>query len=202
MRFHAILLIALIAQAAAGDVNVRIDVDGIGSRIQLTGSKVMPGSSGSAFNASWLREESQRPCFLISQFTIPRMVWTEVAFTFTPSASGKVTLILRSPWKPKPGDFWNSALVPVTFDNVRAEGATLLNGSFETPGTKRQIAKGWTHSTFSEYPRLVFSPLAAQDGEKAVEVWHNYPISQVMTVQASLPVTIRAWAWYSFPDAP
>ena len=203
MRLSCLLL--LIAAGAAGsEVNVRIDVNAISSRIQLAGGKVMPGSSGSAVQANWLREASLRPCYLISQFSIPAMTWTEVAFSFTPSAAGKATLSLSGPWRQKVIlDSFSSDMIPVTYDNVRVEGATLVNGSFETPTYGRgQLAKGWTNVVFSEYPRLVVNPFAAQDGAKAVEVWSNCPMNQVITVQAGVLVTVRAWAWSNVPTAP
>lgn len=203
MRLAA-ALVAIAATAAAADIQTaRIDIDGVKELVKLDGAKLLDGSKGGTSAATWLPDEAKRPCYLVANFSTPIKVWTEVGFTFTPATAGKVLLTLRGPWKKKAGDTKDIELLPVTYDNIRVEGATLVNGSFEegTPNAEQPI-KGWWMGAKDGYPKIVADPGAAKDGAKAVAAWHNGSLSQTIEVKAGTPVTVKAWVWSDLAVAP
>lgn len=190
-----------------GAENARIDVDGIKAAIRLEQFSLLDGVRGEQGNGHWIKEEKLRPRFLYNGFTVPPRTWTQVGFRFTPSGSGPVVLILRGPFKLKPGEDPDSPTrqlepVPTVWDDVEVEGAKLLNGGFETPSTPApggapaaQELLAWTRVGSDDIVQVLTGEGVAHGGGKAVRCWHNAYFQQLIKVRKDEPVTIRAWAW-------
>lgn len=117
---------------------------------------------------------------------LPADRWTPFRFTFTPATDGVVVLMLMGRGVRSALD---QALVPVwtTTDSVQAEGAEVLNGSFEEVGAKG-LPAGWDPSG---KPLVVRDRATAADGACCVKTWHDGRMTQRLRVTAGRPVTVR-----------
>jgi hypothetical protein len=87
--------------------------------------------------------------------------------------------------RPDSGDFipvWTYA------DDMRVEGAELVNGGFEPPGEKG-IPHGWQPEL--QAPLWVHDPKLAAEGEYCVKTWHNGRIAQDLKLTKGQKVTVR-----------
>jgi hypothetical protein len=177
----------LVTTACAAD-NVRVELSARGSAALTAISTVAGG--GRAATIGWGPEE-KRAGSLCAHFSIPARTWTEVGFTFTPSADDEAVLRLLGPWKAKPGTD-NKVLeeILVTYDAVRVEGSAIQNATSGMP-------KAWT--TRGTGQQIVTT--GAQSGTNAVSAWHNGSYAQVIKVKAGTPVTVRLWAWSEIDPA-
>ena len=189
-------LIPLLATTAFAADNVRFDLDGAKESVPLEGPVVATGK-GSASNPAWAKDK--QPYFVSANFSVPAKTWTEVGVTFTPAKDGKVTITLRGPYKQKPGQGADGKKemdpVLVTWDGVTAEGASVVNGSFEKLTDKEPIRPAsWWVPADAKIAKVV-SDGSAKDGSNAVLAWHNEAFGQTFAVKAGVPVTVKAWAW-------
>ncbi len=119
--------------------------------------------------------------------TLPADSWREFEYSFVPAADGTVDvqLMAQGHLSATGGDY-----VPlwVYFDDVRVEGAEIVNGGFE----QRQagVPAGWANSDNGGW--LIVDAESAHSGECSVKVWHNGRWRQSLDVTAGTPVTIRA----------
>jgi endoglucanase len=189
--FFAALFVAAVP-AVFGQANpvklagfARFDLNASASVGALNGGQFTAGS-GSFSRQTWLPAAVQ-PRTYSAQFNIVRFAWLEAAFQFTPQSNGTVTVQLMGQWEQPPG---GGAIYrqEVLWDNLRATGSTLNNGSFEQlSGT---VPTGWTRP-YGDAGVTNFAPV---HGTNVVRVWHDGPLQTTLTVTGGVPVTLRFWA--------
>ncbi len=133
----------------------------------------------------WAKPLGHRLCARMSN--PPTDSWTELRFSFVPRLSGEVWLILL-------GESYTDAVskkrtpVWVYVDDVRVEGAKLVNGDFEQRD-KSGGAVGWCAHV---KPGLwVHDPKLAASGEWLAKVAFDRRFMQKLQVVAGRPVTVR-----------
>jgi hypothetical protein len=113
--------------------------------------------------------------------------WSDMVFSFIPQTDGTVILKLMGAGHRVPG---SDRFIPVWVysDDLRVEGAELVNGSFEAPGTAG-VPDGWRTDVS---PGLwIQDPDLAAQGEWCVKTAHNHRFAQQIAVYKNTPVTIR-----------
>lgn len=113
--------------------------------------------------------------------------WREMVFSFTPGQNGVVILKLMGAGVQLPG---TSEFIPVWVysDDLRVEGAEIVNGDFEAPGTGG-IPHGWRSDV---KPGLwIADPELAASGTYCVKTAHNHRFAQELAVTEGRTVTVR-----------
>lgn len=181
VRAAGLLWLAQFGEMAAGKSRFpavgRIDLD---SRQKPVLMDAGPGCTV----ATWAKPVG---CYLTastSGLTTPG--WQEMRFEFTPREDGVVTLKLMGNGVRKPG---NDEFIPIwTYaDDMRVEGAELVNGGFEEPGAKG-CPHGWRFEV--KEPLWVHDPKLAAEGEYCIKTWHNGRIAQDLKVTKGQKVTV------------
>jgi len=127
-------------------------------------------------------------CYLSATWDgLPTDRWQEISFSFTPQADGQVILKLMGAGVRVPGS--DEFLTVWTYtDNVRVEGAELVNGDFEV-GEKQGLPEGWRKDV--GLGLLIHDAKLAASGEYCVKTAHNQRFAQVLKVTAGRMVTLR-----------
>lgn len=114
--------------------------------------------------------------------------WREFSFTFMPKGDGEARIELRG--RPQHSALKKNTYLPVWtyWDNVRMEGATIVNGSLEQTDPKTGGLQGWSKSSQALW---VTVPGVACDGKACVKTWFLGAVSQVVAVKRDVPVTVR-----------
>ena len=154
----------------------RLDIDGTNDGINLVIGEITGG--GDVNNASWM-DEAKNKQYIAGSFEIGSD-WKQAGYSFTPDKDGKVIINLRSRWTDDKPPVWSF------IDDVKAEGANIVNGDFE------KGSEGWElgqkdDSTKSEIVDK------GRNGGKAVKVAHDAPAAQEIDVKAKQPVKITFW---------
>ena len=154
----------------------RLDIDGTNSGINLAIGDVI--ASGDVNNASWMDAEKNKQ-YIAGSFDIAPD-WKQAGYTFTPDKDGTVMICLRSRWTDDKPPVWS------LIDDVKVEGAQLVNGDFE------KGSDGWD---LQEKDDKTKSEIVAngRNGSKAVKVAHDAPACQSIDVKAKTPVKITFW---------
>ena len=141
------------------------------------------GGNGSIQRPNWMPESQQSAVYTVN-IPVTRLGWREARVRFTPRGSGTVTLTLMGPWEEASrGVVYRQE---VLWDAFEVDGATLANGSFESPGS------GWKSSGGSIIAQTSEAPAVA--GTHYGQTWHNQTLLTTFEVSAGKPVTIRAAA--------
>ncbi len=120
---------------------------------------------------------------------LPTDSWAELSFSFVPRVGGEVWLILL-------GDAYTDPLTKVRqsvwvyVDDVRIEGARLVNGDFEKQQKKADAPAGW--AAHVKPGLLIHDPKLAASGSWLVKVAFGRRFMQKLNVKAGRPVTVRA----------
>jgi hypothetical protein len=156
-----------------------LDIDGRAAKVMLT-------AGAGCEIADWATPVGGRATCTASNLAADH--WTDMLCEFTPQSDGMVQVRLRGNSLRVEG---SNEDLPVWsyFDDIRVEGATLINGDFETPGD-RGLPAGWSTELGKAY-WITDSKLAAS-GEHCVKVWNLGRFTQQMRVTANQKVTIRA----------
>ncbi len=118
---------------------------------------------------------------------LPPDRWQELTFRFTPRTDGEVILKLMGAGVRVPGS--DEFLTVWTYtDNLRVEGAELVNGDFEL-GDKQGVPAGWRKDIGQGM--LVHDAKLAASGECLVKTAHNQRFAQVLRVTAGREVVVR-----------
>ncbi len=154
-------------------------------------------SNGAAGPAAWEKDPALRERHSDVVFPIRWWAWSENSISFTPTQDGSVELILCGPWAQDK----NTTLIrqEVLWDDLSAEGATLINGGFEQTENGRPV--GWK-STWSAYPDASAWPLAhaaALTGKGLAATWHNRPLAQTLQLKAGRKVVLKLHAKAATP---
>ena len=145
---------------------------------------VMKAESGCTV-AEWAKPAG---CYLSATLKdLPTDKWKEMTFSFTPQEDGVVRLNLMGAHFAVPG-VGKSIPVWVYNDDLRIEGADLVNGDFEGPGNKG-VPNGWRPDT---RPGLwIRDSRLAASGEYCVKTSHNHRFAQQIAVTKGRTVTVR-----------
>jgi hypothetical protein len=182
VRESGLLWLAQFGEMAAGVQQFpavgRIDLDSRKNPVVMVAGKGCSVATWAKPAGCYLTASTQR-------LTSPG--WQEMTFEFTPQEDGVVTMKLMGSGvrRPDSGDFipvWTYA------DDMRVEGAELVNGGFEPPGEKG-IPHGWQPEL--QAPLWVHDPKLAAEGEYCVKTWHNGRIAQDLKLTKGQKVTVR-----------
>ncbi len=127
-------------------------------------------------------------CYLTATLgNLPGDEWKEMALSFTPEEDGVALLTLMGSCLAIAGTD-KSIPLWVYSDNIRVEGATLVNGDLEGPG-KRGVPNGWHPHV---HPGLwIRDPELAASGECCVKTTHNHRLAQQIAMTKGRTVTVR-----------
>jgi endoglucanase len=123
-------------------------------------------------------------------FPVTRLGWRKLAVRFVPSGSGEVTLTLMGPWQ----EAAHGAVVrqEVFWDELKIDGATMADGSFELPGSAWQNGGGRVVRQTSDVP--------AVSGTHYARTWHNQTLYTSIQAAAGRPVTLVVHSRAVRPD--
>ncbi len=126
-------------------------------------------------------------CISFTTGDLPGGEWKPATFSFVPKADGQVTLKLMGRGERNTLD---NRFIPVWtyYDDLRVEGAALVNGSFERLDQDGNPA-GWRPDIHR--PLVVTDPKVAAEGERCVKCWHNGRWKQTLAVKAGRKVIVR-----------
>lgn len=164
----------------AQQASIRIDVNGVSSKIPLT-----PVKSGvlNVGNGASLAEDKDN-CLVVTGGKLDGN-WTEFEFSFTPEKDGNVLLVLRGPWYKADGAKELSKIW-IAYDNLTVAGATVINPDFETVN-EQGLFDGWEGSPAN----MVKGQGDAKSGQNYIKVWHNQSSTQTITVTKGQTVTVK-----------
>lgn len=181
VRESGLLWLAQFGEMAAGSSHFaavgRIDLDSRQKPVPMTAG---PGCSV----ATWAKPVGCYVSATTSELKEPG--WHQMRFEFTPQESGVVTMKLMGSGIRKPG---SDEFIPIwTYaDDLRVEGAEVVNGGFEAPGAKG-CPNGWRFEI--NQALWVHDPKLAAEGEYCVKTWHNGRLAQDLKVTKGQKVTV------------
>ena len=112
--------------------------------------------------------------------------WENLTFSLTPKEDCNLFLMLKGPYVPKEKGGQDFLPVWIEYDDLKIEGATLENPSFETLNDQ-MLPEGW-----GCVPANVITDSSAAGGKTHVRAWVNQPVTQKVAAKAGHPVTITA----------
>ena len=188
MKIKMMALVALLAGTGAISVEAakaRIDINS-NNKIEL---EAVCGPDGGHFNnIDWGDKEKQDFALFGETDNLSNDKWSTVSFKFLPLESGKVEIWLKGNYTKSDGKKFNDQNW-VYFDDVKVEGATMINGDFEEEYfvNAEPMPKGWGLN-----PKAVFvkDKSKSAQGNNCVKVWHNCMCTQVINVEKGKEVTI------------
>ncbi len=146
----------------------------------ICGMEFKGGSEGlQGKKAKWLKENADSRLLVTGK---AGETWEEKSFQFSAKENCEVAIHLlaeRAPDKSRP---W------VAYDNVRVEGATVKNGSFENVD-KKGLAKNWGIDGKKNF-YVVKKGDDAADGKRYIEVSHDYRAVQKFKCKKGQIVTV------------
>ncbi len=175
---------------AAAGWTVRLDIDGYfpdeGIRVSTTSTDFWQQGPGAFIMAPPYLNGQERQQYHRVYILPTGEDWTEHQVTIVPDASGKLTLTC---YAVAPG-----AMHVVHWDDVRAEGAPLANGSFEQLDEEGNPV-GWSLGGWTtEAPRgeLVTDATSAADGQRYVTAsWTWHWSGTITDVVKGQPIVLR-----------
>ncbi len=180
-KMLAIALFAVAASCMAQEASVRIDINGIAEKNQLTPVK-SDGGVG-IDNAGWMGPNT--PYYLAVLGGKVDSNWNAYEFSFIPEKDGKVVLSLMGPWYVAK-DAKDNSPVWVAYDNLTVTGAELKNPDFENLNDQGLVSD-WD----SAAANIVKDKGDAQSGKTYVKAWHNQPVRQTLDVKKGQKVTVK-----------
>jgi hypothetical protein len=181
------------AVAQAQPLQARIDIDGIKEGIGILVVSQPQGGSGRI--ASWRTNPEENKQYAVFQMPSVKTQWRKMTFSFMPTKSGKIRIVLKGPWSQIDGiiqRLW------IRFDDVSVENSAVENGSFEKTIGDRPHDWGIVKKDGFQ-PALIQGDKKAHSGTYALEVTHDQCAYQDVEVKADSIVTVTAWHMAS-PD--
>ena len=129
-------------------------------------------------NAKWLKENTDRRLVINGKVG---ETWEEKSFQFSAKEDCEVNIHLLA-------DLAGKVRPWVAYDNIRIEGATLKNGSFEHKKTKGGGAQYWYSWSKSKYVLKIGDEAAA--GKNYIEVSHDHRAIQRIKCKKDQQVTV------------
>ena len=173
MKKLTISLFLLLTVFVLSAANFKIDIDGREKNIPLKAGRQVSGIR--AVNPSWAGAQSKS--YLCFEGGVSSD-WKTHSITFTPGATGTVSLNIRGSYKTPPAADW------IAYDNFRATGTTILNPSLE-----KLIANAPANWSSGHYG-IVTGDGKASHGKNYMASSHNTFVTQSIPVKANVPVTI------------
>ena len=203
MKLAAVLTLAalfgvtLFGPAGAPEANpvrmasqARLDLAADAAAGALTKGEVN-GSDGELARMNWL-PEAERARGYTAQLPITHLDWSKFTLRFTPAKSGTVTLTLMGPWEEaRKGVLYQQEIL---WDDLRAEGARLEGGGFESGG---KLPAGWHANGGKVVAATAQAPAA--EGKYLARTWHNATLSTKLAVTGGKPVTLTFFARAAVP---
>ncbi len=199
MNIQLILLSCLLSAASAGAqstnpvrlaVEARLDLSASASVGALTGGSAALGG-GYAHRGIWL-PAGEQPRSYSAQWPVTHFRWSEVGLSFLPASNGVVSVDLLGPWVMSPGG--TIYRQEILWDDIRAEGAVISNGSFEAVTSGLPV--GWANP----WGGAVVLDGSVVEGRTSARVWHDRRLRVVLAVTGGQPVALRARARAALPD--
>lgn len=154
---------------------------------------------GRISDGSWLEDPEARERLTDLVFPVHWWRWKQVKIHFVPAHDGDVELMLGGVWKEAgPGVLEQ---LEVYWDDITAEGTTMENGDFESPGDGPPAS--W-NSPWRPYPDPDQWPLStgrARNGTGFGASWHGRPLARSLKVKRDQPVTLTLHARAAVPPA-
>ncbi|MEX0775111.1 MAG: endo-1,4-beta-xylanase [Phycisphaeraceae bacterium] len=163
------------------------------SRIDLKGEMALkPGKSDTGAKA----QKAAAGTILVQQ-AVTGDKWAKFSFSFTPSADGKVEVLLRGEYRKDGTEIW------INYDKLEGNGASITNGDFEEKGESPKAPAGWEFKNWSQSKVVRKKGAAgAHSGDAYVLVSHTNRIWQSITVQKDQEVTLTLYARLDAQSAP
>lgn len=171
----------------------RIEVAGSWSSDQVDLDIDSVSEGGKATPANWAGADPAK--HMIIEFPATAG-WKEASFTFKPHKSGRVVIALLGSYYRVNSSSKELYPILISYDDIKVEGATLKNPSFEDSDATGKPADWNLTDTENSLPpiddrnRAMVVTGNAVNGEKALRVWHNSRATQSLQVEAEKPVTI------------
>lgn len=146
----------------------------------ICGLKFIGASEGlRGKKATWLKENADSRLLIIGK---AGETWEEKSFQFTVNEDCEVNIHLM-------GELSGKKRPWVAYDNVRIEGATVENGSFEDVDTKSGLSENWgTEGKKNHY--VLKKGDDAADGDNYIEVSHDNRAVQKLKCKKGELVTV------------
>ena len=174
------ILLALLAVAFAvrgGDSLLRVDIDGLGPKIGLTGEGD-PELTVSPM--PWIKDAALRQytLYAVTNGNVPANAWKTYRFSFTPAQSGKLTFQIKGQWAPKAEDYgW------LLVNRLEINGELMTNGDFRrleaVSGSGKTLLSGFWLGAKARY-----LDIAGDNETPAVLVNFENPLCFVLPVEA------------------
>ncbi len=185
--------VSLMVVRASEEKLARLDISGLlKTPVPIEILSVSEGGRGA--QAEWVGVNRDK--MITAQFPATTD-WQQASVTFKPAKSGGVVLQFLAPFVRVAEGEKALKVIFMDYDAVRADGAAVLNGSFESVDSKGQ-PKSWApNDNDSSNPPLEETNRArvlsgeAADGSKFVRVWHNSRYIQIIIVEENVPVTVH-----------
>jgi len=177
-----VLFAGLSAGRADFPDDARIDLIGDKEQVEIEVNGASPGAK--AVHAEWRGDMA--PYQINATFPASDK-WEEGFIKFVPKKSGLVVISLAGPHLKKGSS--EAPQVWVGYDDIRAEGAQLKNGSFEQVDPGGAVS-GWYRPGGAAQNESRFEQKDAADGKTFAVVWHNARIQQSIQVEEGKPVTL------------
>jgi len=164
-------------------VEARFDLSADARARSIDRGEVTAGN-GTVARKNWV-DASEQPRGYTVSFPVTHLGWRTLAVRFTPERDGVVTLSLMGPFQ----EAANGLIFrqEVLWDDLRAEGATLLEGGFEPRPAER--GRGWQSGGGVIVGQSADAP--AVEGSHYARTWHNQTLFTNLEMTGGRPVTIR-----------
>ena len=149
-------------------------------------------SAGNATQAPWEKDPAVRERQTDVIFPIRWWDWTAFSVTFTATQDQSVELVLNGPWSA--GKDGNPFRQEILWDDIRAEGAEIANGGFETLSDAGPDSWKPIYGPYLTSGAWPLDKPEAFEGKSVAATWHNRPLSQSFNVKAGRTVTIHLQA--------
>jgi endoglucanase len=160
----------------------RFDLTGDIATGSLENGRVAAGN-GTVTRMNWVPEADQPRGYTIN-FAVTHIGWRSLVIEFTPTRSGTVTLSLMGPWEEaSKGVIYREE---VLWDEIKAEGAKLSGGGFESPNVN--VSVPWQNGGGTIVRQTTEVPAVA--GSRYARSWHNQTLFTHFDVAGGHPVTI------------
>jgi endoglucanase len=187
------LLCAIAPAAARGDgepvriaATARFDLTADRHADALENGRVLTGN-GTISRMDWVPVSDQPRGYTISM-PVNHIGWRSLSIEFTPSRAGTVTLTLMGPWEEASKGIL--CREEVLWDDIKAEGAKLSGGGFESELAGKNGA--WRSAGGTVVNQTRDAP--AVEGSRYARTWHNQTLFTELQVASGRPVTIRLLA--------
>ena len=186
--FCAIVPVAARAQGEPVRIaaTARFDLSADRQTGALENGRVLSGA-GTISRMNWVPASDQPRGYTVS-LPVNHIGWRPLAIEFTPVRAGTVTLSLMGPWEEaSKGIVYREE---VLWDDIKAEGANISDGGFESLPAGKNAA--WHSAGGTVVAQTRDAPAA--EGSRYARTWHNQTLFTELQVASGRPVTIRLLA--------